>query len=132
MLSATAQAIAFRFSAGLRDAVFFQHDLAAILGGLEFRDSRSPRHGQWVEDRLIDQLTIDVERQRIYFYDFYRAVARLFTDSKTAPEVTLLRRSLAGFCSRRAQPVLATSIVRAVWRGTLSRTHRFNNAENLP
>lgn len=65
----------------------------------------------------IDELTIDAELQRIYFYDFYITVAQLFTDSKTAREVPLLLRCLAGFGSRRAQPVLATFIVRAVCEG---------------
>lgn len=80
----------------------------------------------------IYELTVDAERLRIYFYDFYRAVARLFADSKTTREVTLLLRCLAEFGSRRAQPVSATSIVRAVWRGTSCSTRRVNNAENLP
>ena len=40
----------------------------------------------------IDELTVDAERQRIYFYDFDGAVARLFADSKTAREETLRRR----------------------------------------
>lgn len=79
-----------------------------------------------------DELTVDADRQRIYLYDFDRAVARLFADSKTARVVTLLRRCPAGLGSRRAQPVLTTSVVRAIWRGTSCSTRRVNSAENLP
>jgi hypothetical protein len=38
----------------------------------------------------ISELTVDAERQRIYFYGIDRAVVRLFADSKTAGVVTLL------------------------------------------
>jgi hypothetical protein len=40
----------------------------------------------------IDELTIDAERQRIYFYDFDGAVAQRSADSKIAGEETLRRR----------------------------------------
>lgn len=80
----------------------------------------------------IDEFTVDAERQRIYFYDFDRAVARLFADSKTARVVTLLRCCLAGLGSCRAQHVLAPPVVRVIWRGSSCSTRRVNNVENLP
>lgn len=48
----------------------------------------------------IDELTVDAERQRIYFYDFDGAVARLSADSKSAREETLRRRFEAFWLDR--------------------------------
>lgn len=48
----------------------------------------------------IDELTIDAERQRIYFYDFDGAVARPFADSRTAQKETLRRRFEAFWLDR--------------------------------
>ena len=39
-----------------------------------------------------DELTVDTERQRIYFYDFDGAIAQLSADTKSATEETLRRR----------------------------------------
>lgn len=48
----------------------------------------------------IDELAVDADRQRIYFYDFDGAVARLFADSKTAREETLRQRFEAFWLNR--------------------------------
>ena len=48
----------------------------------------------------IDELTVDADRQRIYFYDFDGAVAQLSADSKTALEETLRRRFEAFWLDR--------------------------------
>lgn len=48
----------------------------------------------------IDDLTVDAERQRIFFYDFDGAVARLSADSKSAREEALRRRFEAFWLDR--------------------------------
>jgi hypothetical protein len=48
----------------------------------------------------IDELAIDIERQRIYHYDFDGVVAKLSTDSKSAREETLRRRFEAFWLDR--------------------------------
>lgn len=57
----------------------------------------------------IDELTLDTERQRIYFYDFDGAMARLSANSKVAREETLRRRFEAFWLHRaaHAQPTQA-------------------------
>lgn len=51
----------------------------------------------------IDELTVDTELQRIFFYDFDGAVARLSADSKSAKEETLRRRFEAFWLDRAAR-----------------------------
>lgn len=62
----------------------------------------------------IDELTIDAERQRIFFYDFDGAVARLCANSKSAREETLRRRFEAFWLDRAARDRSDDS---AAWKG---------------
>lgn len=48
----------------------------------------------------IDELAVDAEQQRIFFYDFDGAIARLSADSKSAREETLRRRFEAFWLDR--------------------------------
>lgn len=51
----------------------------------------------------IDELSVDLERQRIFFYDFDGAIANLSANSKSAREETLRRRFEAFWLDRAAR-----------------------------
>ncbi|HRD72811.1 MAG TPA: DUF6035 family protein [Aquimonas sp.] len=65
----------------------------------------------------VDELTIDTERQRIYFYDFDGALARHSANSKSAGEETLRRRFEAFWLGRNKRDLSDCQDDQMLWRG---------------